>query len=689
MKRRKSKRISLVLALILAIGMMPAAVFGADGEIDEVSFSFTEPEAGDSIENFINSCDTVVPESVHYSVQSIESINEIDAMGTEQGDDLTSGTFEDKKAYSISFIIKADEGYVFTSDYEDGWFDNAEINGGWPHEGWILDNTTLTLSVRFAIGLTKVEKVILTFPEPNEGKTPGTIGNGIITSVPDGSLSGSFECVWFENDENTFSTIASEEDFENKRMSENDTFQAGKYYGAARVNVSTEIAEGYWIDWYTLELDNGTTLDHDYLSVYFGPLGEESEETEVECVWMIFPEPVVGKTPAEIGSGSVYGEPEGSIVEAEFDMVWFECEDDTFSFVTEETLETAAMSDSDVFKAGYYYAAWPCNGILMKASEGYHRADDVRIDVATGEWSNNTLLWSQFGPLQATVETPEFDPADGMVFSDKIDVTISCPTEGASIYYTMDGSTPTAESTLTTGAAITLNETTTLKAIAILDGYNDSEIAEATYTLRASGGNRPPRDPDPVDPEPAPADKPSEPAPEKSTFVDVDQEDYFYDAVEWAVENKITSGVSADKFGPDQDCTRAQVVTFLWLASGSPNADPESVFDDVDANAYYEKAVAWAVEQGVTAGTAEGEFSPETTVTRAQFITMLWAAKGKPEADGSAPFGDVAADAYYAKAVAWAYANGITAGKSADLFAPDDPCTRGQIVTFLHGAFGE
>ena len=576
MKRRKSKWISLGLAMILAIGLMPAAVFGADGEIDEVSFSFTEPEAGDSIENFINSCDTVVPESVHYSVQSIESIKEIDAMAIEPGDELTSGTFEDKKAYSISFIIKADEGYVFTSDYEDGWFDNAEINGGWAHEGWIQDDTTLSLSARFAIGLTKVEKVILTFPEPNEGKTPGTIGNGIITSVPDGSLSGSFECVWFENDENTFSAIASEEDFENKRMSEKDTFQAGKYYGAARANVSTEIAEGYWIDWYTLELDNGTTLDHDYLSVYFGPLSEES---------------------------------------------------------------------------------------------------------------------------QNTVETPEFDPPDGITFRDRIDVTISCPTEGASIYYTMDGSTPTAESTLTTGAAITLNETTTLKAIAILDGYNDSEIAEATYTLRASGGgNRPPRDPDPVDPEPAPADKPSEPAPadkpsepapEKSTFVDVDQEDYFYDAVEWAVENKITSGVSADKFGPDQDCTRAQVVTFLWLASGSPDAAPESIFDDVDAKAYYEKAVAWAVEQGITAGTAEGEFSPETTVTRAQFITMLWAAKGKPEAEESAPFGDVAADAYYAKAVAWAYANGITAGKSADLFAPDDPCTRGQIVTFLHGAFGE
>ena len=158
---------------------------------------------------------------------------------------------------------------------------------------------------------------------------------------------------------------------------------------------------------------------------------------------------------------------------------------------------------------------------------------------------------------------------------------------------------------------------------------------------------------------------------------------------EWAVEKGITSGVSEDKYGPDLSCTRAQVVTFLWIACGSEDAGTETGFDDVDVDAYYDKAVAWAVEKGITAGTSENEFSPETTITRAQFVTMLWVAQGKPEADGDMPFTDVPEDAYYAKAVAWAYANDITAGKSADSFAPDDPCTRGQIMTFLYNAYEE
>ena len=159
--------------------------------------------------------------------------------------------------------------------------------------------------------------------------------------------------------------------------------------------------------------------------------------------------------------------------------------------------------------------------------------------------------------------------------------------------------------------------------------------------------------------------------------------------MEWAVEKGITNGVSEDKYGPEMSCTRAQVVTFLWITCGSEDAGIETGFDDVDVAAYYDKAVAWAVEKGITAGTSENEFSPDVTITRAQFVTMLWAAKGKPEAAGEMPFLDVPADAYYAKAVAWAYANNITAGKSADSFAPDDPCTRAQIMTFLYNAYAE
>ena len=194
---------------------------------------------------------------------------------------------------------------------------------------------------------------------------------------------------------------------------------------------------------------------------------------------------------------------------------------------------------------------------------------------------------------------------------------------------------------------------------------------------------------EPVPEAPPEEEVPTETVPVEERFKDVKKDDYFYEAVGWAAENNITSGVSEDKFGPAMDCSRAQVVTFLWLASSSPDAGTETGFDDVDLSAYYDKAVAWAVEQGITAGTAEGQFSPDMTVTRAQFITMLWVSQGKPEVECELPFADVSEDSYYAKAVAWAYTNGITAGKSATAFGPDDPCTRGQIVVFLHQTFAE
>ena len=199
---------------------------------------------------------------------------------------------------------------------------------------------------------------------------------------------------------------------------------------------------------------------------------------------------------------------------------------------------------------------------------------------------------------------------------------------------------------------------------------------------------------EPLPEEPLPEELPEEEVPlapeaEEKRFEDVAENDYFYEAVNWAADNNITSGVSENKFCPAMDCTRAQVVTFLWLASGSPDKGTETGFDDVDVSAYYDKAVAWAVEEGITAGTAEGEFSPDVTVTRAQFITMLWVSQGKPEADIDLPFTDVPDNSYYAKAVAWAYANNITAGKSATEFGSDDPCTRGQIVVFLHQTFAE
>ena len=169
-------------------------------------------------------------------------------------------------------------------------------------------------------------------------------------------------------------------------------------------------------------------------------------------------------------------------------------------------------------------------------------------------------------------------------------------------------------------------------------------------------------------------------------FYDVPNDAYFYEAVKWAVENGITTGVGNDLFAPEQPCTRSQIVTFLWRAAGSP--EPKSTaagMTDVVPGSYYAKAVAWAVENGITTGTAEGTFSPDATCTRAQAVTFLARAQNA-KATGKTAFSDVPADSYFADAVAWAQANGVTTGTTATTFSPDDDCTRAQIVTFLYRA---
>ena len=173
---------------------------------------------------------------------------------------------------------------------------------------------------------------------------------------------------------------------------------------------------------------------------------------------------------------------------------------------------------------------------------------------------------------------------------------------------------------------------------------------------------------------------------EVSPFADVATDTYYYDAVKWAVNKGITNGVSETLFGPDQACTRAQIVTFLWRAAGSPEPKSGSNFADVAANSYYAKAVAWAVENGITKGTSETTFHPDETCTRAQGVTFLYRALGKLAA-AQAGFTDVAADSYYADAVNWAAENGVTNGISETLFGPDGSCTRAQIVTFLYRAY--
>ena len=170
-------------------------------------------------------------------------------------------------------------------------------------------------------------------------------------------------------------------------------------------------------------------------------------------------------------------------------------------------------------------------------------------------------------------------------------------------------------------------------------------------------------------------------------FTDVAEGAYYADAVAWAIQNKVTSGVSATTFAPNASCTRGQMVTFLWKAAGSP--EPKSLttaFTDVKSGAYYEKAVAWAVENKVTTGTSATTFSPDATVTRGQSVTFLWKANNSPAAASASAFTDVAAGAYYASAVNWAVEKGVTSGMSATTFAPNSNCTRAQIVTFLYRA---
>lgn len=176
---------------------------------------------------------------------------------------------------------------------------------------------------------------------------------------------------------------------------------------------------------------------------------------------------------------------------------------------------------------------------------------------------------------------------------------------------------------------------------------------------------------------------------EISPFGDVSTDAYYYEAVKWAQKKGITGGIGNDLFGPNQPCTRAQIATFLWRAAGSPEPKNMSSFSDVPTDSYYAKAVAWAVENGITTGTGDGKFSPNAPCTRAQSVTFLYRASGSPAVSDSAVFADVEANAFYADAVAWAVANGVTNGTTSSTFSPDNGCTRAQIVTFLYRAFNK
>ena len=172
--------------------------------------------------------------------------------------------------------------------------------------------------------------------------------------------------------------------------------------------------------------------------------------------------------------------------------------------------------------------------------------------------------------------------------------------------------------------------------------------------------------------------------PQTGVFVDVATGSYYEAAVDWAVENGITKGTDDTHFFPDGICTRAQAVTFLWRAAGSPEPETRAMpFTDVPVGSYYYDAVLWAVENGITEGTSDTTFSPNDTCTRAQIVAFLWRSEKSPAAGTANPFADVKSTAYYAGAVLWAVKEDITKGTTNTTFSPDADCTRAQIVTFL------
>ena len=174
------------------------------------------------------------------------------------------------------------------------------------------------------------------------------------------------------------------------------------------------------------------------------------------------------------------------------------------------------------------------------------------------------------------------------------------------------------------------------------------------------------------------------------SFTDVADKAYYKDAVAWAVENGITKGTTATTFSPNATCTRAQAVTFLWRAAGSPEPKTSTMpFTDVNAGSYYYDAVLWAVENGITKGTSDTTFSPDATCSRAQIVAFLWRSEKSPAAGSRNPFADVKSSAYYADAVLWAVKEDITKGTTNTTFSPDADCTRAQIVTFLYRAFNK
>ena len=218
------------------------------------------------------------------------------------------------------------------------------------------------------------------------------------------------------------------------------------------------------------------------------------------------------------------------------------------------------------------------------------------------------------------------------------------------------------------------------KAVKVVAKFTEKATDEPGDNPSDNPGDQPTDDP--TDNQ---TDEPSDNPTDDNPFADVQPSDYYFNPVVWAVAKGITTGTSATTFSPDANCTRAQMVTFLWRAAGSPEpTSANNPFVDVSSDAYYYKAVLWAAEKGITTGTSDTTFSPDDTVNRAQSVTFLWRMEGSPTATATNPFGDLEDGAYYVGAVLWAVQDQVTTGKTTTSFAPKDACIRAQIVTFLY-----
>ena len=312
-------------------------------------------------------------------------------------------------------------------------------------------------------------------------------------------------------------------------------------------------------------------------------------------------------------------------------------------------------------RLGYTFAGWTANG-----------------DVSLGNWysSSTTFTMPKYDvTLTANWRLTPIDPTPSIPsVSNLYPIEILDTTNGAvtsSHKYASAGTTVTL--TVNPAAGYTLGSLTAYTSNKVDLKLTDKGEGKYTFTMPASK-----------------VFVASVFNPVNGRFVDVPSGSYFEEAVNWAVANGITTGTSATTFDPDGICTRAQAVTFLWRAAGSPApANSATPFTDVAAGSYYAQAVAWAVENGITKGTSDTTFSPDAHCSRAQIVTFLWRAQKSPVVTAANPFADVSVDAYYVNAIQWAVSEGVTTGTSAVTFSPDADCTRAQIVTFIWRALGK